>query len=65
MDGYGAKLSAILNWALDEKPDFDTKFVESVQAQLESKGSISTRQMEAVDNIIDRFKIDVEAWNDE
>lgn len=65
MDGYGAKLSAILNWASDEKPDFDTAFIESVQAQLESKGSISTRQMEAVDNIIDRFKIDVEAWNDD
>jgi hypothetical protein len=52
------KLDAILEWAEDHE-DFDSSFVESLQNQWEKRGFLSTKQIFAIDNIIERFNIEV------
>lgn len=51
------KIEMILSWA-DERPDFDTGFVESLKAQLEDKGSLTGKQIDALNRIIEKFEID-------
>lgn len=51
------KLEMVLNWAEDH-PKFDTGFVESLQDALETYGRLTEAQGNALDNIIDRFRID-------
>lgn len=54
------KIKAVLDWADTDGPEnFDSSFVESLAEQLEDNGSISPRQVMALQNIIDKFDIDV------
>ncbi len=57
---YEDKCAAIMSWA-DERgdDDFDTTFVESIQEQIEKGRDLTQKQMDAIDNIIDQFRIDV------
>lgn len=50
------KLELILDWA-DDNPDFDTAFVEELYDCHEHRGHLTDRQEEALDNIIEKFKI--------
>ena len=51
------RIETVLNWAADH-PDFDLEFVESLKKQLEDRGSFSDKQEEALDNIIEKWRID-------
>lgn len=53
------KLRAIINWAGTTKSRFDTKWIVSVQENLENYGDLSPKQLSSVDNIIRKFRIDV------
>lgn len=56
---YIEKCRHILNWA-DEHPEFDETFVKSVMGQMEHANREPTdKQAVAIDNIIERFKIDL------
>ncbi len=50
------KCWAVLNWA-EDKPWFDTEFVDSVLSQYEEKGFASDAQENAIDNILEKFNI--------
>lgn len=52
-------IDAILEWAEDH-PEFDTGFVESVEAQLHQHGHLSIAQLNALENIAEKFSIEVE-----
>ena len=56
---YLEACEAILRWADEKDRGFDTEFVESVVSQLEAGHDPSERQMNAIDNIIDKFHIEV------
>lgn len=58
MNDYGAKLEAIMTWA-EDKPDFDTSFVESMQERYESTRGLTSNMEQAIDNIIDQWRIEV------
>lgn len=54
------KIKAVGVWAETAAPEsFDSSFVESLAEQYEDRGSISPRQEQALDNIIDKFEIDL------
>jgi hypothetical protein len=50
------KIDKILEYA-DVHPSFDTGFIESLQEFLGEKGYLTAGQEDALDNIIDRFRI--------
>ena len=52
------KIQAVLEWA-DENGWFDTDFIESLDNHLEGIGSLTDNQEQALDNIIDKFNIEV------
>ncbi len=37
-------------------PSFDDKFLDSIEAQLEARGDLSDRQIEALENILEKWK---------
>lgn len=49
-------IERIMTWA-EDRPSFDTSFVESLQGQLEERGSLSPKQIAALENIASRFNI--------
>jgi uncharacterized coiled-coil protein SlyX len=51
------KIELILEWA-QYHPNFDTDYVEDLQQQLAEGQELTERQSEALDNIIERFRID-------
>ena len=53
----GDKLIKIIDWA-DNNPQFNADFVESLYDEYERDGQLTVIQEEALDNIIDRFKIE-------
>ena len=57
-------ITAIINWAESENPDFDTNFVESVQAKLSEHGELTPGQVDGLERIVKGFRIDVETWCD-
>lgn len=58
-ESYINKCENIILWS-EERPDFNVDFVKSVLEQLEfSTKSPSAKQAEAIDNIIEKFKIDI------
>ena len=59
IESYLEKCEAILCWADEKDRGFDTGFVESVADQLEAGRDPSEKQMAAIDNIIDKFHIEV------
>ena len=54
MDAH-AKIDAILSWAQGRK--FDTAFVQSVQDYLDLHGHVTSSQENALDNIIERWRV--------
>lgn len=46
----------ILSWARDHDA-FDTTMVESILEQYRRKGDVSPKQVAAIDNIIEKFRI--------
>jgi hypothetical protein len=52
------KLEAVLEWA-SEHPDFDARFVQDLYDKVQRGHSLSTGQIDALDNIIDGWRIDV------
>jgi hypothetical protein len=58
MNDYEVKCDAILAWANKIQFSFDTEFVESIQNQLYEGRELSGAQMDAIDNIIDGFRIE-------
>jgi hypothetical protein len=59
------KISAVLSWAKEEgeAAEFDDSFVGSLANGIEKYGSLTEKQEAALDNIIARFKINVEEWS--
>jgi len=51
------KIENILEWASDTDADFDTDFVESVYDRIQKVGYVTEAQMNALDNIIERWRI--------
>lgn len=56
---YIEKMEAILVWA-EKKPKFSTTFIEDVLGRTKKFNSISEKQMASIDNIINKFKIEIE-----
>ena len=52
-----AKISKILKWAKG-RSDFDIKYVESLKHSCQRKGTLTENQKQALNNIINRFKIE-------
>jgi DNA polymerase III epsilon subunit-like protein len=52
----GVLIERVLDWAADGDW-FDTSFVENLKESLEKWGRLTPRQLEALENIIDRFDI--------
>ena len=51
------KIQLILDWAEDHSR-FDPTFVESLAERLETEGSLTERQIESLDQIIEKFRIE-------
>lgn len=47
-------IDTIQEWALEHE-DFDTSFVDSIAEQLESRGSVTDRQLAALQNIVEKW----------
>jgi hypothetical protein len=47
----------VLDWA-EQHPEFDESFVKSLAEKLESFGSLTSGQSDALDNIIEKWRID-------
>lgn len=56
----GDKVDAILNYKRNSNPEFDSKFVESVNLRLLERGNISFKQEESLNRIINKFNIDMD-----
>ncbi len=59
MMGYEEKIVAVLEWADYHHSEFDAAFVLSVQEQLGDRGWLTDSQEDAIDNIIDRWRIEI------
>jgi len=58
MNEYLEKIEKIEKWAKDKKGKlFDTNFVRNVKHYIEDNDFIGEKQKEAIDNIIEKFKI--------
>ncbi len=57
-DAIEEKIQAVQDWA-DTHTDFDCDFVDSLGEQLERQGELSQKQIDALDNIIEKFHIEV------
>jgi len=52
-----------MEWCDTDRPgSFDPAFIESVNNYYEAHGIITTGQRNALDNIVDKFEIDVENY---
>lgn len=58
---YDQKIAAILEWAEDNE-EFDTDFIESVQQKAAKFGGLTKGQQDAIDSIIEKFRIDVDLY---
>ncbi len=56
--GVEEKIQAVLEWA-DENGWFDAEFIESLQDYFNATGILTTAQENALDRIIERFRIEV------
>jgi DNA-dependent RNA polymerase auxiliary subunit epsilon len=53
------KLDGVSSWVEEEAPEsFNADFIESLKGALAEYEELTSRQEEALDNIITRFKID-------
>ena len=53
---FPERLAKLLAWA-STQPNFDTKFLVSLQEKLDKGWSLSEKQIAAAENIITRFKL--------
>lgn len=60
---YEEKIDAILDWADERDRGFDTMFVEELKGNLDV--GLTKSQEQAIDNIIERWHIDIDAYGDE
>jgi hypothetical protein len=59
---YAQKISSILEWADSDAPEsFDDTFVLNMAEALETYGTLTVKQRAAIDNIIEKFEIDIDA----
>lgn len=58
---YKEKILGILSWA-EEHPSFDVEFLDSLLSKIEKGIILSPKQKKAVDNIIIKFKINLQEW---
>jgi len=56
------KVKAVLAWA-QEHPSFDTAFMESLSERLLEGRSLTEGQSTSLNNIIKRFKINIQEWS--
>lgn len=57
---WGQALLAIMSWYDDENAiSFNIEFIESLLEQYEEKDYLSEGQKEAIENIVERFDIDI------
>lgn len=57
------KIMAVISWAETDAPEsFDSTFVHVLNEKLEQYGRLTERQLEALNNIIDKFEIDIDAY---
>lgn len=60
---YEDKVASLVEWIDEDAPDdFDGGFIYDLQEKLEGGAELSSRQEQAVDNIIRGFKIRVAEW---
>lgn len=60
---YQEKTEALMNWAQEDAPEtFDSEFIESLYERVEKGQFLTIKQEAAIDHIIEKFGIDVEAW---
>lgn len=52
------KIECVLDWA-DNNPSFDKKFVLSLLRRLDNHQELTYAQLNALNNIINKFKIDI------
>lgn len=58
---FDDKCTAIYNWASYNK-HFDTSTVEDIHTNVKTYGKATHNQMRLINNIITKFRIDVEKW---
>lgn len=57
------KIEGVLDWAGSDAPDsFDSTFIENLRDHFENHGNLSIGQVEALDNIIEKFGIDLQDY---
>lgn len=57
-----SKLVGIRNWAEENRPDFDFTFLDSLDEAFEEYEELTEAQEQALDNIIEGFRIDIEEY---
>jgi hypothetical protein len=53
-DEIDEKIQEIQEYAADH-PDFDTTFIDSLEQQYLERGTLSEKQVEALDNILEKW----------
>lgn len=57
MESDEEKIKLIMDWAADND-SFDSSFVEDMLNRIEKGGSLTEKQSQALDNIIDKWQIE-------
>ena len=52
------KINMVLDWAYGTNKNFDPEFIESLQPQFEERGYLTEKQIEALDGIIEKWRIE-------
>ena len=53
-------LTAVKNWSEEaDNESFDCSFIDSLTESFETYGNLTDRQFEALENIVERFHIDI------
>lgn len=56
-------INGMMDWIDTDRPErFDPSFIESVHEYFEEHGTISSGQRNALDNIVDKFDIDIDQY---
>ncbi len=54
----GEKIEMVLEWADEQGRGFDTEFIESLDNYYSAMGYLTQKQMDALDNIIAKWRIE-------
>lgn len=55
------KIQAVLAWS-ESNPKFDPTFIKSLEIRMQARGTLTAPQEVALDNIIEKFHINVEEY---